>query len=347
MNAPDSLDMRALLRSVLVFRALKLGDMLCAVPALRALRNALPDARITLIGLTWARSFATRFAHYIDNFLDFPGYPGLPEQDFRPGELARLLGRLKQLRYDLAIQMHGSGAVSNALVASFGARFNAGFHPPGARPSGPGWFTSYPENVSEVERNLMLVRSLGFPAVDSRLEFPILAQDEEELAAFESFHALRPRQYVCVHPGASIREKCWPVEGFAEVGRFIRRRGPRVVITGNAKESDLAAGLSLLIGNGCIDAASSDLSIAALALLIRDARLLICNDTGVSHLASAFRVPSVVIFSHADPERWAPSDRNLHISLGGNGRMPAREEVVKAVTMLFEREDFQQWSRER
>jgi ADP-heptose:LPS heptosyltransferase len=325
------------IEKVLVFRALNLGDMLCAVPALRALRAGLHQARITLAGLPWARQFAVRFRRYIDDFIEFPGYPGLPEQLYRPDVVASFMKEMHLRRYDLAIQMHGSGTISNAFIASVGARFSAGYYPPGQTAPEQEWFYPYPEHLSEVERNLFLVRQLGFPVLGDQLEFPIMDQDARDLSFSTELRTLRPGTYVCIHPGASVREKCWPVEQFAAVAASLRQRGQKVVITGNRKESDLAIRIAETTGSAAvIDSASLDLSLGSLALLVRDARLLVCNDTGVSHLASALAVPSVVVFTTADPVRWAPLERARHRAVGGKGSSPSLQEVLKEVNFLLD-----------
>ena len=60
-------------RRVLILRALKLGDLLVAVPAFRALRSAWPEAEIVLVGLPWAEALVERFPMYLDGCRAFPG----------------------------------------------------------------------------------------------------------------------------------------------------------------------------------------------------------------------------------------------------------------------------------
>ncbi len=91
-------------RRIVVLRALQLGDTLCAVPALRALRRERPHASITLVGLPWARSLPERLPEYVDDFMAFPGFPGLPEQPVHPPAFARFVLDARSRDFDLALQ---------------------------------------------------------------------------------------------------------------------------------------------------------------------------------------------------------------------------------------------------
>lgn len=302
-----------------MFRALQLGDLLCAVPALRALRRHLPKASITLIGLPWAAAFAGRFGAYVDDFIAFPGFPGMPE---RPADVAALPGFLSQAQdrhFDLAIQLHGSGGLTNPLVCALGAREAAGFFVPGAFKPEAGRFIPWPDHLSEVRRLLALMKALGAPADDDAMEFPMSGEDRRAFAPLQAELALRRGRYVCVHAGARDPRRRWPAEHFAALADELHDRGFRVVLTGSAFEADVVRGLARAMRRPAIDVAWRDLPLGALAALLEGSRLLVTNDTGMSHLAAGLAVPSVVIFSATDPARWAPPDGGRHRAVDARG----------------------------
>ncbi|HET9942352.1 MAG TPA: LPS biosynthesis glycosyltransferase, partial [Terriglobia bacterium] len=142
---------------------MQLGDLLCSVPAFRALRAAFPKARITLIGLPWAKAFVQRFTHYLDEFIEFPGYPGLPEQDTDFGRLATFLEYMRARRFDWLIQMQGDGSYVNDLVRLCGARERMGFALPSADGSDLSGFLPYPSDCPEIHRHLRLMEFIGVP----------------------------------------------------------------------------------------------------------------------------------------------------------------------------------------
>jgi ADP-heptose:LPS heptosyltransferase len=316
---------------VVLFRALKLGDMLCAVPALRALRGAFPDAWIVLVGLPWAREFARRFPAYIDEFHDFPGCHGLPEQDPARERMPAFLRSMRAGRFDLAIQMHGSGEITNAVVKRFGATCTAGFFSPD-RPAPSGWFLPYPDHGLEVRRLLRLLEHLGIAARGEALEFPIYSGDWQEARNLATIHGVDQGRYVVIHPGASVSARCWPAERFGIVADTLAAQGLAVVLTGSAGERPLTAAVAATC-SAAIDMAGRT-GLGALAAVVAGARLVVCNDTGVSHLADALNVPSVVISTGDNPKRWAPADGRMHRVLCRDGGVCAHEVIEQLEELL-------------
>ncbi|MDB5909787.1 MAG: biosynthesis glycosyltransferase [Massilia sp.] len=308
-SMPDALPPPGALRRIAVFRALQLGDMLCVVPALRALRRAAPGAFITLIGLPWAREFASRFHHYLDDFIAFPGFPGLPEQAADAAALPHFLNDVRERRFELAIQLHGSGALSNSIVALLDARRQAGFHVEGAWCPDPATFLRWGEPEHEVLRYLRLMGSLGCGDGDAALEFPF---DDADRAAVRALEPLPPGgRYVCLHAGARLPSRRWPAVRFAQVADGLAARGWHVVLTGGAQEGAIAGEVLGKMAAPALDLTGRT-TLGALALLVSRAGLLVSNDTAVSHLAAASGTPSVIVSSGADPVRWAPLDHGRH-----------------------------------
>ena len=295
---------------IAVLRALQLGDMLCATPVLCALRTAYPAAQITLIGLPWSRDFAARCPDLVDDVLDFPGWPGIPEAPFDPAASLAFLQRCQAEPFDLVVQLQGSGLASNAFVQLMAGRNSAGFHPPGLDSPGPG-FTPYIPHGHESERLLRLAHHLGWPVTQPAPFFPLTEDDRREFDELARELGLSTGQYAVIHAGARDPARRWRPENFAAVGDALVRSGFRVLLTGvQSEEAQLLAVAQAM--HESADMLCGRTSLGALACLLKESRLLVSNDTGLAHIAAALDVPSIIVFTHSDPERWAAKDPTLH-----------------------------------
>lgn len=300
----------AAMRSIAVFRALQLGDLLCVVPALRALRAAAPDAAITLIGLPWAAGFVARFSNYLDKHMAFPGFPGLPETTPELGRMPAFFATAQQHHFDLAIQLHGSGVLTNPIAVAFGATRNAGFYLPGQYCPDPHYFAPWSETEHEVLRALRLMDFLGIETHGAALEFPLRDDDYRALRSVEATLPA-PASYACIHPGARLASRRWPPQRFAQVADGLAAQGLHIVVTGSEQERSITQAVMAAMRAPAIDLTGRT-DLGALAALIAHARLVVCNDTGISHIAAGVATPSVIVCSGADPGRWAPLDRRRH-----------------------------------
>jgi len=309
MNAPSFLTAFAP-RRIVIFRALQLGDMLCAVPALRALRNAAPQAHIALIGLPWAQALVERYGDLIDELIVFPGAVGFPEQSESNAGLPAFFSQMRGRRFDLAIQWHGSGGIANDLLHELGARAHAGFVQPG-EPVRHGCFIDWPDDLPESERYLALTSAIGAPVVERQSAFPLTWRDGHEYAELAAVHGVEAQRLVLIHPGAQLPSRRWPAERFASVADNLATDGWQIAITGTAAEASLTGAVLGAMSAPALYLAGAT-SLGGLAALVARARLVVCNDTGISHIAAAVATASVVIASGSDTRRWAPLDHARH-----------------------------------
>jgi ADP-heptose:LPS heptosyltransferase len=246
----------------------------------------------------------------VDELIVFPGAVGFPEQPETDAGLPDFFAQMRARHFDLAIQLHGSGGVANDLLGQFGAAAQAGFVQPDeiAR---PGCFIGWPDNLPEVERYLALMEALGAPTSERQLAFPLNEQDRDEYAALAATHGIEPKRLVLVHPGAQLPSRRWPAERFAAVADNLATDGWQIAITGTAAEAPLTSAVLGAMTSPALHLAGAT-SLGGLAALVSHARLVVCNDTGISHIASALRTASVVIASGSDTHRWAPPDHALH-----------------------------------
>lgn len=302
---------------IVVLRALQLGDLLCAVPFFRSIKQRYPGSRLSLITLPWGTEFKKRFPHLIDEVILFPGWPGLPEQHLSHAEIPGFLSTLQERSFDLALQAHGSGLYVNQIIELINAKQSAGFYAEGIWCPEGGLFIPYPDSGHEIRRLLKLGEVLGLDTNDTSLEFPITEKDRGESEELMLRHSLEPHTYICLHCGSRGDDRRWPISRFAEVATTLSQRGFQVVLTGSKEERARVEELQYLIGKGEKEVINiaGETSLGAIGALLSTARLLISNDTGVSHIAAALKVPSVVLFTGSDPLRWAPLDRERHLAV--------------------------------
>ena len=302
---------RDAVRKIAVFRALFLGDLLCAVPAFRALRRHYPQAEITLIGLPWAAEFVQRVP-YIDRFVAFPGYDGIHEVAYSPSQTPAFLRSFQAGGYDIALQLHGDGHVSNGFVAALGARLSLGYRRDADNRLG--FSLPYDPKQHEVERWLRLVAALGAPTDDRRIELVTTEADERQAIELlgDASSEVDRGPLVALHAGAKDAARRWPPERFGAVGdALVNQFGARIVLTGSAGEREITAAVQQAMHHPALSLVGAT-DLGGFAAVLRRVDLLLSNDTGASHVAAATCTRSIVLFGPSRPKQWAPLDRERH-----------------------------------
>jgi ADP-heptose:LPS heptosyltransferase len=289
------------IHKIAVLRANALGDFIFTLPALETLRKTYPQAEIVLLGLPWHASYLAQRPSPIDRVIIVPPYEGVrnerpradvPQQN-NNAEVASFFERMQLELFDLAIQLHGGGRYSNAFLNQLGARFTVGLRTPDA-PELDRWLP-YTPFQHEILRFQEVMRLIGASEHDTMSVEPHIVVTPTDLQEAESIVPETRQPLVALHPGARDPRRRWSPQHFAAVGDALAERGARIVITGNESESDIAAAVIEHMHAPAQDLAGR-LSLNGLTGLLARCSLMVSNDTGPLHIASAIQTPTVSIY---------------------------------------------------
>lgn len=269
----------------LVLRALGLGDLLTAVPALRGIRRALPHHEIVVAAPQALRPLVSRIGG-IDALRDTPDL-----------QAVTTFGA----HVDLAINLHGRGRDSHRALLELEPDELVAFACPRLCVPGPTWAP----NEHEVHRWCRLVEeSFGTSCdrTDLRLQVPGAGSEEAD-------------PFIVIHPGAAFTSRRWPTERFAALAQRLNDLGHDIRLTGSASEAPTAHHIAATANLPRESVLAGHTDLEQLTRVTAAARLVISGDTGLAHLAVATATPSITLFGPISPRLWGPPLHPHHATI--------------------------------
>ncbi|OWY69296.1 glycosyl transferase family 9 [cyanobacterium TDX16] len=287
------------LRNILVMRLDNIGDVIMTSPVLRAIKENLPAAKLTLMASP-AGALTQPLLPWVDEVLPWRVlWQDLGRLDFDPAREWKLIETLSQHQFDAVIILTSFSQSPHpaALICYLaGIRLRLGE----SKESGQGilthWVDPIPDEIHQVERNLRLIEAVGFKVRDRRLCLHVP----------KTITAAIPNSYILLNPWTTCQSRNYDDCRFAIAARQLSQMTSLpIVVTGTNKDRDRARPLLDILGDA-IDLIGAT-SLAEFATLIANARLVLTNNTSTMHIADATNTPSVILFAGTELEsQWQP-----------------------------------------
>jgi len=302
--------MPELLKNILITKPSSLGDIVLALPALRALRMSFPEAKISWLVRPEFAELIENHPH-LDEIITFDRKL-LGKAWFHPsafGTLISLIRKLRRSEFDAVFDFQGLfRTASLSWLSGCKKRFGMA----NAREFATIFYThkihQNIEDIHMVDYYLKIIQAAG--ASDFGVEF-VLPQNpaaEDSVGKLLASHGIRD-DYAVLISGSAHQDKCWPPGRFAELaGRISSQYGLSIIATGSASETGIVEKVrekaDVQIAN-----LAGQTSLSELIALLKRARLVVGNDTGPGHIAAAAGVSLVLMFGRANPIRLEPYGR--------------------------------------
>lgn len=316
------------IKKILVIRNDRLGETLLITPALRALKETFPQAKLKLVS-----------SHYLKGLLEHIEYVDeVVAWDNLRHSFRQILGfslAIRKEKFDLCVVFNPSKEL-HLISFLAGIPIRLGYNRKwGFLLNRKIQDKRFLGNRHEVEFNLELVRVIGADTKDRNLTIKLDSSDD--------FKQLKVRDYIVVHPYVSDSVKQWPIERFKVLAELIiKELGIAVVIVGGKEES----GMGGLFDNSgsAVTNLTAKTSLLQLAVLLKRARLVISGDSGPMHLACCVNTPVLAIFRNdlveKGPKRWGPWNNNNAVIQRPRLSEITVEEVFNKVKELNEKIPF-------
>ena len=306
-------------KRILIVRTDRIGDVLLSTPVIEALRRAYPCAYIAIMVNPYAADIVEG-----NPYLDEVIMCAKEAEDRGILGTFRLARRLRRKRFDVCFVLHPTVRL-HLLMYLAGIPRRIGYDRKfGFLLTDKIVHDKQAGKKHESEYSLDVIRYLGIAATGNNPFMPI-RKDSEAWAEreFKNAGIGSDDKVLAVHPGASCRSKLWPEENFASVCDMLAQRvGFKVVIVAGPKDAGIAKNIVARMRHRAVNFAGKT-SVSQLASLLKRCSLFISNDSGPVHIASALKIPVVVIFGRGQkglsPLRWGPlgeKSRVLHKSAG-------------------------------
>ena len=306
-------------KNILVVRSDRVGDVVLTTPALAALREAFPQATISVLATSQTREIVEGNPHINEVIVD--DRKGA-QKGF--GGFFHLVGLLRKKNFDLAVIFHTKKR-TNLLCFLAGIPTRLGY-----RNNKFGFLLTkgvkdirMEGNKHEAEYCLELLKHIGVESNNLKLHVSLKRKSEDWARQFIKDNNISDSNIlIAVHPGASCISKRWPARRFAEVIDAIQFPVVKIILVGTADNEKIAKEIRAAVQAPIIDLTGLT-SIGQLASLLKRCRLLISNDSGPVHIAAAMGTPVISIFGRnqagLSPRRWGPLGQNdviLHKEVG-------------------------------
>ena len=298
-------------KNILIIKPSSLGDIVLALPALTALRESFPDAKISWLIRPEFAPLLENHPHLDDVVLFDRKFLGKAWYNPRAfGSLLSLIWRLRRSKFDLVIDLQGLFRTASFAWLS---RCKNRLGMTTARELARIFYTSrIPRDkdcIHLVDYHLKIVRAAGASQTQVQFVLPADSAADDSVNRILTSHGLDADNYAVFIPGSVHRDKRWPIERFAALAdRVSSQFGLSIIATGTAAEKDIVESLVNLAGVPIANLAGQT-SLAELIALLKAAKLVVSNDTGPGHVAAALGVPLVMIFGPSNPIRLFPYRR--------------------------------------